>query len=313
METEAAFSHDTARGAALSDAALARHLEGVALDCEQVEETGSTNSDLMARARAAALVRPVLRVAQRQTQGRGRRGRRWHGAEAGSLLFSLALPWQRTPAESTAVTLACGLAVAALLREHLPAGGARIRVKWPNDILLDDGKLAGILVELAEDPAGARTLVIGLGINLATDAALRARVAGDAGHAGPPEGSAPGDACPAAAVADLAMVLGDAAARTQRELWLARLGRALLDAAQRFERDGFADGPAAFAACCAYLGEPVDVHGAAGAPTAGILRGVDARGHLLIDSAQGMQALSSGEVSMRAQHPAPAGPDGARA
>jgi BirA family biotin operon repressor/biotin-[acetyl-CoA-carboxylase] ligase len=291
MESDAVFSH-----APVDDALLAHHLHGVALDRELVMETTSTNADLVSRARTGAPARPVLRVTRRQTQGRGRQGRRWHGSENGSLLFSLAVPWQRDPAGSSAVTLACGLAVAAALHEQLDPVRARIRVKWPNDILLNDGKLAGILVEMAEDPSGARTLVIGVGINLAADAGLLARVAQDR----PGAQGANGDAAAAAvAVADLASVLGAAAVLAEREAWLARLVRALLAAAQRFGREGFAGGPAAFAACCAYDGLAVDVHGAGGPPTTGILRGVDAQGRLLLETQGVLQAVNSGEVSLR--------------
>ena len=290
VESAAAFSH-----APVDDALLAQHLQGLALDRELVMETTSTNADLVSRARAGAPARPVLRVARRQTQGRGRQGRRWHGSEDGSLLFSLAVPWQRDPAGSSAVTLACGLAVAASLQEQLDPVGARIRVKWPNDILLNEGKLAGILVEMAEDPSGARTLVIGVGINLVADAGLLARVAQDRPGA---QGAA--DAAAAAvAVADLASILGAAAVLAEREAWLARLVRALLAAAQRFGREGFAGGPAAFAACCAYDGLAVDVHGAGGPPTTGVQRGVDAQGRLLLETQGVLQAVNSGELSVR--------------
>ncbi len=300
METDAVFSHEAGRApVGLSDPLLAQHLAGLALDRELVSETTSTNSDLVARARSGAPARPVLRVAQRQTQGRGRRGRRWHGVEGGSLLFSLAIPWQRSAADSAAVTLACGLAVAALLQEHLPVAANRICVKWPNDILFDDGKLAGILVEFAEDAAGVRTLVVGMGINLVSDAALRASVAGEPPVDGTLRQMAHTDSR-AMPVADLAAALGATAVLAQREIWLARLARALLAAARRFDEAGFADGPRVFAARCAYLGATVVVHGAGSAPLAGVLRGVDAHGRLLIESAHGMQALSNGEVSVRA-------------
>lgn len=302
VPADAAFSH-----VPLDDAILARHLDGVALDRELVIETTSTNADLVARARVAAPRRPMLRAAQRQTQGRGRRGRRWHGSDGGALLFSLAVPWERDPAASAAVTLACGIAVAVALREQLAPQQARVRVKWPNDILLDDGKLAGILVEMAEDGAGARTLVIGMGINLASDRDLHARVAQDSAQdsaqdpAQEPAHDAP---APTLAVADLASVLGADRVLTEREAWLARLVRALLGAAHHFAREGFAGGPAAFAACCAFDGRAIDVLGAGAVGRSGIQRGVDGQGRLLVESAGVLHAVNSGEVSVR---PDPAG------
>lgn len=285
---------DTARragGAALDAALLAQHLGDIVADREIVDVTGSTNADLLARARLRAPVRPVLRVALHQTQGRGRRGRSWHGDAAGSLLFSLALPWGRNPADSAAVTLACGIAAAAAVQDGLPAQNARILVKWPNDLLVDGGKLAGILVELADDPQGARTLVIGMGINLASGTELRERIAGD--RTGGEPATAP------VVVADLASLLGRPAVLAQREAWLARLARALLTAAQRFERNGFAGGPQAFAACCAYRDLAVEAHGAGGAIITGILRGVDGDGRLLLEDGGALRPLNSGEISLR--------------
>ncbi len=280
-----------ARGpAALDDAVLARHLGALPLDRELVETTPSTNADLLDRARQSAPLRPILRTAQHQTQGRGRRGRRWHGSGAGSLLFSLALPWQRDVAGSAAVTLACGIAAANVVRELAGAQAERVRVKWPNDLLVDDAKLAGILVETADDARGARTLVIGMGINLVADPALRAKIAGDAVAEGVP---------PAVAVADLAGLIGREAVLARREALLAALVRGLLVAAQRYERNGFAGGPAVFAACCAYRDLAVDVRGAGAPPISGILRGVDGQGCLLLESEGVVQHINSGEISLR--------------
>jgi len=292
MDTDAPTAPD-ATNTTLDAVILERHLGDLLADREIVDVTTSTNADLLARARQRAPLRPVLRVAQRQTQGRGRRGRSWHGNDAGSLLFSLALPWARDPAASAAVTLACGIAAAAAIQQWIPANGARVLVKWPNDLLLHGGKLAGILVELADDAHGARTLVIGMGINLCSDLALRDRIASD---------RAKSEASPAAVgVADLASVLGSAAVLSQREIWLARLARALLTAAQGYQRNGFAGGPAAFAACCAYRDAVVEAHNAGGPVITGILRGVDSAGRLLLDSGGALQPLNSGEISLRSR------------
>ena len=289
MDTDAPAAI-SAINAALDAAVLEQHLGDLVADREMVDVTTSTNADLLARARQRAPARPVLRVARRQTQGRGRRGRSWHGSDAGSLLFSLALPWGRDAAASASVTLACGIEAAAAVQECLPAN-TRVLVKWPNDLLLNGGKLAGILVELADDTQGARTLVIGMGINLCSDIALRDRIAGDRAKSEPSSA--------AVAVADLASVLGNAAVLSQREIWLARLARALLTTAQRYEHNGFAGGPAAFGACCAYRDAVVEAYGAGGPVITGILRGVDSEGRLLLESSGALRPLNSGEISLR--------------
>lgn len=283
---------------------LAGLLHGHGIDIERVAETGSTNADLLERARRQAPAGPVLRTAGHQTQGRGRHGRRWHGAQHGALLFSLALPWRRAVADSAAVTLACGLAVARALEPALATQGAMLRVKWPNDILLGTGKLGGLLVELAEDASGARTLVIGMGLNLATDATQLHCIAQERQDAAlaaqPTDGAAP------LAVAALADVLGPSVV-AEADSWLARCVLALLAAARAFEHQGFAPQQPAFNDRCAYRGSAVQVRDARGSVILGRLDGVDDQGRLLLDVDGQPRSLSSGELSVRPQVPAPAG------
>jgi BirA family biotin operon repressor/biotin-[acetyl-CoA-carboxylase] ligase len=276
------FSHEAA-ATVLSADAVRRHLQRPEVACDLVGTTGSTNADLVARARAQAPDHAVLRAADVQTGGRGRLGRPWHGSAGGSLLFSVAVPWTRAPARSAAVTLACGLAAA----QCLQAAGVEVQVKWPNDLLLDGRKLAGLLTEVAQDAAGRSTLVVGMGVNLALDEPERARI----GHP----------------VAELADRLGRAAVLAGRERWLAALAGALIDAAADFERRGFAPLQAAFQERCAFLGAAVVVRASsaaggadAGHAVRGTLRGVDADGQLLIETAAGTCALASGELSLRA-------------
>lgn len=116
--------------------------------------TGSTSD------RAAALVRagqplPVLVVADRQTAGRGRRGRRWTSASPSGLWFTVAHSF---PAAG-ALPLRIGLAVARALESVEP--GIRVQVKWPNDLLIAGGKLGGVLCERVSDAA-----LVGVGLNL---------------------------------------------------------------------------------------------------------------------------------------------------
>jgi BirA family biotin operon repressor/biotin-[acetyl-CoA-carboxylase] ligase len=261
----------------LSAAGLREQLRGGDLDVEVVAQTASTHADLVARARAGAPRRPLLRAAARQTAGRGRLGRAWLDAEGGSLLFSIALPWRREPGRSAAVGLACALAVAQCLRAHAVAAD----VKWPNDILLDGRKLAGLLAELAEDGDGARTLVVGLGLNLWLDEAQRRAI-------GQP-------------VAELAERLGRESVRTDRELWLARLATAMIGAAAEFDARGFGGMREAFNAHCAYLGQPVVLHADGRPMHTGIARGVDDDGRLLLECEGKVLALVGGELSLRAR------------
>lgn len=122
---------------------------------EVVQETGSTNADVAARARAGEPPGLVV-VAEAQTAGRGRLERSWTSPPRASLLFSALL----TASPSPWVPLLAGVAVCRALRS---AGGIETRLKWPNDVLVDDRKLCGILAEVA----GGK-VVLGIGLNVST-------------------------------------------------------------------------------------------------------------------------------------------------
>ena len=137
--------------------AVAPELPGFTV--EVVPEIGSTNTELMQRARTGTLD-PVLLAAVHQNAGRGRRGRGWVSAPGDSLTFSLGLPL--APADWSGLSLAVGVSAADSL-------GPEVRLKWPNDLWWRSRKLGGILVETANLGTGSeRVAVIGIGINLAT-------------------------------------------------------------------------------------------------------------------------------------------------
>jgi BirA family biotin operon repressor/biotin-[acetyl-CoA-carboxylase] ligase len=128
---------------------------------EIVPQIDSTNTELMRRAKSGH-VQPILLVAEQQTAGRGRMGREWVD---GSLSFSLGLPLTAT--DWSGLSLAVGLAVVGSLHPAL-------QLKWPNDVLFQGRKLAGILIETMT-VSGVRFAVIGVGVNihLPHDVALR--------------------------------------------------------------------------------------------------------------------------------------------
>jgi BirA family transcriptional regulator, biotin operon repressor / biotin---[acetyl-CoA-carboxylase] ligase len=139
-------------------------VSGTRFGVRWVAETGSTNADLLADARAGGAEGAVL-VADHQTAGRGRLGRTWEAPAGAGLLFSVLLR-PTLPAEAThLVTTALGLAALDAL-PGLPAG-----LKWPNDLVLatPDGerKLAGILAESVIEGDRVTAVVVGMGINVA--------------------------------------------------------------------------------------------------------------------------------------------------
>lgn len=131
---------------------------------EVLPEIDSTNTELMRRAKAGQ-IEPVLLVAEKQTAGRGRLGREWHDLAprhetVSTLTFSLGLPL--SPLNWSGLSLAVGLSIATSLH-------ADIGLKWPNDLWLNDRKLAGILIEtcaVVNAVSNQRFVVIGVGINI---------------------------------------------------------------------------------------------------------------------------------------------------
>ncbi|MCX7177879.1 MAG: biotin--[acetyl-CoA-carboxylase] ligase [Proteobacteria bacterium] len=146
-------------------------------DVDVLAECDSTNTRLLALAEAGAPAGTVI-ATERQLAGRGRRGHSWLSATGASLTFSLL--WRFSPDRAlTGLSLAVGVAVARALEA---LGIADVQLKWPNDVLLRGGKLAGVLIELVP---GARpsAAVIGIGINLAEQGFAGHRQAWLARHA----------------------------------------------------------------------------------------------------------------------------------
>ncbi len=129
---------------------------------EHVAETGSTNADLAAAARAGAAEAGTVLVSDHQSAGRGRLGRTWSAPPGTSIAMSvLVRPDGVDPAHWTWLPLLTGLAVADGLSR---AAGLEVRLKWPNDVLVGDRKICGILAERVETPDGP-ACVVGLGVN----------------------------------------------------------------------------------------------------------------------------------------------------
>ncbi|MEO8654213.1 MAG: biotin--[acetyl-CoA-carboxylase] ligase [Ramlibacter sp.] len=230
-----------------------------AFTVEILPEIDSSNSELMRRARAGYLA-PVLLVAERQSGGRGRLGRGWTSAPGDSLTFSLGLPL--APLDWSGLSLAVGVSLAESLHP-------RIRLKWPNDLWLDDRKLAGILIETATTGPGVRYAVVGVGINLAE----------------------PPAAALATAPAGLRELQPDCAAGAV----LQRVAAPLVQAIQAFENQGFAAFKTGFDARDALRDRAIVLSDG----TTGVGRGITEQGALRVQTGGGITLVSSSEVSVR--------------
>ena len=132
---------------------------------EALAQVGSTNTECLERARKGALSGLWI-TAQRQTGGRGRRGRAWF-SEPGNLYASLLLIDPAPMDRLGSLPLAVAVAVQDAMSRIMPLDGPDVLVKWPNDILVDRRKVCGILIEGETFPDGRHGLVIGIGINIA--------------------------------------------------------------------------------------------------------------------------------------------------
>jgi BirA family biotin operon repressor/biotin-[acetyl-CoA-carboxylase] ligase len=250
------------------NAAAIAALSRAAVDVEVVAQTGSTNADLLAR--AAQLARPTLLIAEHQSAGRGRAGRSWLSAAGGSLTFSLAWKFAGPPQRLLGLPLAVGVALA----EAIAALDVPVRLKWPNDLLKDGSKLAGILIETQGAAEGGTWAVIGVGLNLRMPDELEERIG--------------------RAVAAAPWLAG-----MERDVLMAALLDALAAAMEQFELAGFGAFRARWDALHAWRGLPVAIvdHGAV--LQQGVAVGVDDSGRLLLDTDGGRVAVLAGDVSLR--------------
>lgn len=244
---------------------------------EILPSVDSSNTELMRRARDGQ-TDPVLLIAEQQTAGRGRLGRQWISGVGDSLMFSLGLPL--TPKDWSGLSLAVGVSVAESLQPQLPAAGShipRIGIKWPNDLWLEgDRKLAGILIETASfvgghqhDVHAPRYVVIGIGIN------IRPR---------PGDGMRTAPAC-----------LQDLDAALDAPTALACILPNLVAQVQSFAQSGFEPLLPRFAQRDLLAGREVVLSDG----STGLAQGVAADGGFLVRTANGVQAVTSSEISVR--------------
>jgi len=241
---------------------------------EVVAQIDSTNSELMRRGPVRDNP-PTLLVALSQSAGRGRMGRVWQSDAGAGLTFSWGM--HLAPTDWSGLSLAVGLALAEALD---PDGQWGLRLKWPNDLCwLSAGsvrKLGGILIETqmaaaSADTPARRWCVVGVGLNLRT-----------------PQINNPG-----LAPVGWSEVSGEPAPHGPDILQTCIA--ALVPALRAFELQGFGPLAERFAQRDALLGQTVTLSDG----RVGTALGVDAQGALMVQTAQGLQAVHSAEVSVR--------------
>jgi BirA family biotin operon repressor/biotin-[acetyl-CoA-carboxylase] ligase len=260
---------------ALRAALTARTRERVA-KLQVFAELDSTNRYLI-ESRPPAAGKIDVCIAEYQRLGRGRRGRRWITPFGAGLCLSAAWRFDSAPADLSALALAVGVVVRRALAE---TAGVSIGLKWPNDLVLDDRKLGGILLELNAESHGPCHVVAGIGINVALPDRALATVC-----------DWPRGAIDLATAAPLT--------RPSRLSLTARIVDGLAELFACYERTGFAPFRAEWACADSLAGRGVELDDA-GVRIVGTAAGVEADGALVIETERGdRRRVVSGDVSVR--------------
>jgi BirA family biotin operon repressor/biotin-[acetyl-CoA-carboxylase] ligase len=239
-----------------------------------VWRTGSTNSDLLLRDPPPPGRFDFL-TAEYQTAGRGRRARSWFARPGGAICLSLGWCFAALPPDISALSLAIGVCA---LRAMARCGVGGAALKWPNDLVIGNAKLGGILIELRAEAGGPAYVVIGLGLNVALGDAVVSQVAASGTQA-----------------ADL---IGLGAGAPDRNRLAAALIEAIVNGLMQFESEGFAAFAGEWRSADALAGKPVVISSDSGSVT-GHARGIDSGGALCLQTRDGLQRFVTGEVSAR--------------
>lgn len=239
---------------------------------EIADSVTSSNAVLLQRAAQGAPGGSVL-AAEWQSAGRGRLGRAWHSGLGNALTFSLLWRFPFGLSALSGLSLAVGVALMRALRK---LDVAQVALKWPNDVLNGQGKLAGILIEAQGDMLGPSAAVIGIGLNLRLPPAVLRHIDQ-----------------PASDLAQEVDVL------PERNRLLALILQELAEMLAGFARQGFAPLRAEWEGYHAYQGRQVRVLLPDGARVVGVARGVTDAGALRVETRQGVQVFNAGEIGLR--------------
>ena len=235
-------------------------------------EIESTNAYLMAEP-APDIGAHRVAIAGHQTAGRGRGENRWLSAPGSSLCLSIAHTFRGRPGNLSALTLAVGVAAIRALRD---TGVDDVKLKWPNDIVAQDGKLGGMLAESHHASATNASVVVGIGINLELPPAILENV--DSGWAHAP--------------VDLKSLLG----RTvPPESLAAAMIHHIADALPTFEEQGLQAFAESWGECDWLRGRDITVQQTSGSVT-GTASGIDSDGALLVRAAETTTRVISGSI-----------------
>jgi BirA family biotin operon repressor/biotin-[acetyl-CoA-carboxylase] ligase len=266
----------TALDAQAVRALLGDELRAMLRDGDCAGELDSTNAQLLARP-APPAGRFDFLTAEFQTAGRGRRGRSWLAPPGGAVCLSWSWSFEGLSAAMGALSLAIGVSALRALRA---LGIEGVELKWPNDLVAPQGKLGGILIEMRTESGGPVHVVIGIGLNVALPADLRATLAQMGTDA-----------------ADLSLLAPGSAPPARAELTAALLREGIC-AVREFASRGFAPFLDEYQAADVLRDRPVKLQGS-GPVESGLARGVDVDGALRVEHNGQVHRIIAGEVSVR--------------
>jgi len=210
-------------------------------------------------------------VAEYQQAGRGRRGRKWFSPFGANLYLSMFWRLEQGPAAAIGLSLVIGIVMAEVLHD---LGADKVRVKWPNDLYLNDRKLAGILVELTGKTGDAAQIVIGAGLNM-----VMRQVQADIVNQG-------------------WITLQEAGITMDRNTLAVRLIKELREALTLFEQDGLGPFLSRWEKLDNFIHRPVKLI-IGDKEIFGISRGINAQGALMLEQDGILKPWVGGEISLR--------------
>ena len=253
----------------LDSAKISNQINHAPLDLEVLWTVDSTNSYLMRR-----LVAPpkgyVVCLAEHQEKGRGRRGRQWVSPFGRNLYISIARVFSQVERGLDGLSLAVGIQLAKTLKQKKVDN---LGLKWPNDLLLNNAKLAGILVEIGPMLGPNVCVIVGIGVNLELTKEDSLKI-------GQPH-------------SDLCGVL-----ECSRNLLAGEVIQNVISGINIFSQYGFSAFAKEWDEYNLYHDKQVLIH-IAGSVVAGIDAGVDELGNLLLSTETGIKSFNSGEISLR--------------
>lgn len=237
---------------------------------EVLQSVGSTNSHLLEQQTEVGRAR--LCVTEMQNAGRGRRGNEWRSAPYKNVMLSVSWGFSHWPKSITGL----GLAVALVITERLNKDyDLNVKIKWPNDLMIDDRKLAGILIDVAGEAGGVCNVIVGLGLNV---------------HQPDWSGSDTSYAW---------QDLHSLGIQIDRNEFIAKLVNDWIGMLSGFELNGFAPLAPVWNQHSSYTGKTISV-GNGGHQVVGEMQGVDVNGALIVEDSEGeTHIFSESNVSVR--------------